>query len=329
MTTSEDRIDLVKRTVQAFRDVNASLSAGEAAEAAAKQLGLSAATVRRYLREQRTRQAHGVVNIEKYYTVYADVLPEGEEVHVLAIGDMHDDPRLDKQRFGWIGQLACERAPDAIIQIGDIATFDSLCRYDDNSSYRGKSKPLFMDDIASLREALETFDEGLGDFVPKIKHITLGNHEDRIESFSDRHPEIYGMMSGEFLDLLNKYNWTYSPFGKIIFIAGVGFTHVPLNEMGKPYGGKTAETQIANDITHDIVLGHSHRNRVHTGAKIGDGKFVRVVNLGSALPSGHIEGYAKHSATGWSYGVYWLTIKDRHIASWEFISMDDLEAMYG
>ena len=38
------------------------------------------------------------------------------------------------------------------------------------------------------------------------------------------------------------------------FIGDVGFTHSPLNTMGKAYGGMYAENQIARDSLHDVVL---------------------------------------------------------------------------
>lgn len=327
MATSDERIELVRASVREH-EYGRGLSRPQAIDATAKYLGLNASTVRRYLREGNRRDVHGAVVIEPHYTLYQDKVDVTKDYTIVAIGDVHDDPRLPDDRFEWLGRFVSDVKPDGVIQIGDIATFDSLCRYDGNDTYKGKQKPLFVEDIVSLDHALGRFNKGLGKTPLDIKHITLGNHEDRVESFSDRHPEIYGLMAREFYGVLERHGWTYSPFGKMIKIGGVGFVHVPLNEMGKPYGGKTAEQRIANDATHDVVLGHSHRNRVITQAKVGDNKFVRIINLGSALPQGHVERYARHSATGWSYGAYVLDIRGQHIVNWGYIDMATLEEEY-
>jgi hypothetical protein len=111
-------------------------------------------------------------------------------------------------------------------------------------------------------------------------------------------------------------------------IGGVSFTHCPLNIMGKEYGGKNCEVQIANDATNDIVFGHTHKFRDWKAPKIGDKNYVRVVNVGCALPYNHVEEYAKLNLTGWSWGIVELGIWENHIQESQFISMDRLEKQY-
>ena len=112
---------------------------------------------------------------------------------VLAIGDTHDSPELDKDRFRWFGRLARDLRVNQVVQIGDMFTFDSLCKYADNASHEGKLKPEFLEDLESGEEALEQFNKGLGPYKCK-KHITIGNHEARIYSYEDRNPEVWGLM---------------------------------------------------------------------------------------------------------------------------------------
>jgi hypothetical protein len=47
------------------------------------------------------------------------------------------------------------------------------------------------------------------------------------------------------------------------------------------------------------------------------------------MPFNHIESYAKHSLTGWTYQVCELTIWDNHIHEVNNISMETLEREYG
>ena len=303
---------------------------GVAVEIVAKVFGITPQTVRRNLRRAKRQNRYSPVTVTKnYHNSPLIGQPSKKVLRGIAIGDTHDDPRIPKDRFYWLGKLAADTKADFVIQIGDFITLDSLCRYIDNASYEARKTPLYLHDMQSQEEALSAFDKGLGKFKPKIKHITLGNHEDRVESWSNRHPEIYGIMSGMMLDNFAKHGWTVSEFGQMYYIGGVGFVHVPLNEMGKPYGGKTAESRVANDALHDVVFGHSHRNRVYTASKVGDGQHLRIINLGCALPEGHVEKYAKHSSTGWTYGAYELEIADGHITDWNFVSMNNLEKLYG
>jgi hypothetical protein len=146
--------------------------------------------------------------------------------------------------------------------------------------------------------------------------------------FEQNNPEVFGQLQFQLLRLLERFRWTYSQFGQVHFIGGVGFVHVPLNRMGKPYGGKTAEQQIANDCLHDLVCGHSHVDRKHKASKIGNNREVQIINVGCALPDGYIEPYALHSSTGWSYGIADMTIQHGCVRDYNFVSMARLNELY-
>jgi hypothetical protein len=303
----------------------------QAKMAAARDFGITVGTVNRNMR--RVRQAEATpetdVTIKPTYSIRKDTRPKGKAKRVTVIGDLHDKPDLGNDRFYWLGRHVANRRPDCLVQIGDWLTFDSLCKYDPNWTWGGQEQPTLQQDLQSADKSFEAFEEGLGDdsFLEE-KHITLGNHEYRLEKFANETPEVYGLLQQMLYDMLRDYGWTYSPYGEIWFVDGVGFVHVPLNEKGSEYGGKTAEKRIASDTTFDVVMGHSHKAREHTEPKIG-GDFVRVLNVGCAMPDGYIPGYAMRSATGWTYGVYDLTIRDGHIDSWDHTSMKELEERYG
>jgi len=57
--------------------------------------------------------------------------------------------------------------------------------------------------------------------------------------------------------------------------------------------------------------------------------FTRIINVGCAMPFNHIESYARHSLTGWTYQICELTIWDNHIQEVNNISMETLEREYG
>jgi len=276
--------------------------------------------------EQRVVEASVVVR--PVYRVQQRRSKPDETKRVLAIGDCHDGPNMpDKQRFFAMGRYAKENNIDQIVQIGDFASIDSLNRFDGNDTVKGKQKPSFGQDMKSFQEAVRAFHRGL-DGLKIPKHVTLGNHEDRIWSYTNKNPEIVEMLDQILFATLDDYGWTYSPYGEFFFIGDVGFTHAPLNTMGKAYGGMQSENQIARDALHDIIYGHTHKRLDKTFPKIGD-QYITIINLGTSLPQGHIEEYAKHTLTGWSYGVYDIQIKDGKIDQRTWIPMNNLIDGYG
>lgn len=268
-------------------------------------------------------------NMPRVRVVADTTAREGKEYRIVVIGDTHDSPEVEKDRFYWLGRFVADTAPDAVVQIGDLLTLDSLNTYIPNESFYGKAKPSYMRDLASGEEALEMFDRGVADTLVPIKHITLGNHERRLWKFEDKTPEVYGMMQTQFTKLLESHGWGWTEYGEFYFIGGVGFVHVPLNELEKPYGGKTANHRVCLDSTFDIVWGHTHKDSNYKVSKIGPRNYVRSLNVGCALPYQHVEKYASHGTTGWSWGVYLIGISGGHIQSWEWTSMLELEKRYG
>lgn len=306
----------------------------------AQRLGIDRATVYKYIKGF-TPQVQEVTDggpgpdYRFRFTVRPKADVPGERWRVLAIGDAHSSPGLSGDRFLWIGRHAYEwanRFPDenrAIVQIGDLGSFDSLCRFDGNETVAGRLKPSFENDIDGIHRDLAEFDRGLQGFEPNAKHVTLGNHEDRVVSFTNRNPEVYGVLTGMFDNVLMTHKWTYSPFGGIYFLGGVGFTHYPLTTLGKPYGGKTALQRACNDLLHDLVVGHDHKTQHIRMPKIGARQSVQILGLGSALPHGHLENYIKHDQmAGWSYGIFELLIDENSIQSTNYIAMLELQERY-
>ena len=89
------------------------------------------------------------------------------------------------------------------------------------------------------------------------------------------------------------------------------------------YFSETSEKNVANKSKIDIVFGHSHRAQDVRIPKISNIKndFTRILNLGCALPHNHIEKYARHSLTGWTYQVCEIDIWDNHIQQVKNVSM--------
>ena len=248
---------------------------------------------------------------------------------VLVIGDSHDSPKIPKSRFLWIGKHIRKIKPQYVIQIGDFLSLDSCCWHIDNATMQArKNKGTFLEDIDSFDSALYELNKGIGK-TKAIKHVTLGNHEFRLWKWEDNNPEYYNMGKNKLLKTLKKYGWTASEYGEFYFIEGVGFTHVPFNIMGREFGGVNVERNIGQNSLFDVVFGHTHKFNDIRCPKIGDSNYVRVVNVGCALPMNHVESYAKLSTTGWFWGLVDLTIYNSKIQEVRSITMDTLEFTYG
>tara|TARA_R100001460_G_scaffold2030_2_gene6933 strand:- start:257 stop:1375 length:1119 start_codon:yes stop_codon:yes gene_type:complete len=247
---------------------------------------------------------------------------------VFVIPDAHCSPEEDNSRFLWIGKAIKEYNPDYLVCIGDFSSFDSCSFYDKNHTVKGQKKPPILQDINTTEECLKLIHEGMGDINP-VKHYCLGNHEMRLYRYENEHKEVVGAFSQQYETLWRKRGWGISEYGDFYFIKGVAFVHVPMNEMGREIGGKMAEASvISNGATHDIVFGHSHRERSWRASKLGKGNYVKIVNVGTCMNYGHLEEYAKNNANGWSYGITQLMISDGHIQSHNFISMLELQEKY-
>ncbi|MDD9929637.1 MAG: hypothetical protein OXR03_27750 [Rhodospirillaceae bacterium] len=244
------------------------------------------------------------------------------------IFDAHDSPSLRKDRFRWMGRYVQEHNPDMVVQVGDMFSFDSLCQIEPNDTLLGKAKPVFTDDIASGHEALREFDRGAGGWDGE-KHVTLGNHEHRALSFTNRTPEIAGLLTENLDNLLMTHGWTYSPYGALYFVGGVAFVHVPLSRMGRPYGGEHVENRIGSLALEDTVYGHTHRAVDKTFTKTGANRSVRVISGGCSLEEGHIEPYVGHAVSGWSYNIADLVIDGGRIRRCTMVPMGDLAERYG
>jgi hypothetical protein len=254
--------------------------------------------------------------------------PDGPIYRVVAIGDLHDSPGQRKDRFRWIGQHIAESKPDRVVQIGDWGTFDSMSMHDAPGSRRSNEKPAFTQDLESLEESIAALADGMGEYECP-RDITFGNHEGRVWRAANGDPKRLGDAPLRVEQTFARWNWKSRLYGEYLFIGGVGFTHCPKNQIGKEYAGKRPENIIGNDLVFSLVYGHTHKRGFWTFPKIGPQQRVNICNLGSAMEHGHVEDYARLSTTGWSWGVYDLTIQAGVIISDKFTSMLELAQKYG
>lgn len=263
--------------------------------------------------------------------VQALSVPSGKPVRVLAIGDLHQDPRHPDRLevLTWIARYASQERFDHIIQIGDWCTWDSVNQHDRNDTLGARSKPSIRQDMDNLRQSLQAWRAGISpDYKPR-QSIVLGNHENRLERFENANPEAQGSFTRERDEAFLQFGWKTRSYGEVFYVEGVGFTHHPVNGAGRPFGGETGPQRAAAKTTIPIVSGHTHKRQLHDSAKIGPIDVISMVEIGCALPWGTVESYAKHGMTGWYYGVCPMTVQGGVITDIAFVSMLTLERDYG
>lgn len=256
--------------------------------------------------------------------------PQGAIRRHLFIPDEHNDPRhphrLQVQK--WIALYGSEHRHDVVIKAGDSATFDSVSRHDKDDTLRGRLKPGIKDDLSNHLESLQYFERGRDpEWKPKKKKAR-GNHENRLYEYENLNPASAGTHSLAYEEHLLQFGWQERPFGEIFYVDGIGYTHCPLNGMGRPMTGKAAVHRTSAMLTAPLIYGHTHKFQIYTDPKMGSLDRVMVVEGGCALPYGEVESFAKHTPTGWSYGVVDLTTQDGLILDVAFVSMLTLRNRY-
>lgn len=252
----------------------------------------------------------------------------GDAKRVLVFGCAHDSPGTDKVRFGNAGKLAAELSPDFIIDLGDTMDLDSLSTHAIPGSLDDRQRPAFKSETASLTEAQDLFDRFApsGDEVPRF-HLH-GNHENRAWRYEQNNPTAQGVFTTEIDQVYARFGWTVKAFREWLYINGVGFTHAPINGMGREVGGVNANQTVAREATHSVVWSHTHKHEQVNRAKFGIGNAVQIYNTGSFMQQGYLKAYAGLSMTGWTYGISELTLRDGQIESARYWSELELRERF-
>ena len=160
---------------------------------------------------------------------------------ILVIPDAHARPGVDNRRFDALGNFIVDKRPDVVVSIGDWADMASLCSYDKGTRHAEGRR--YTDDITSSIDALERTMSIVNKAHRKTRkkkpdfHITIGNHENRIDRAQDLSPELYGKLALSDLQF-EKYGWNVVPFLAPLVIEGICFQHyLPSGPMGRPTSG--------------------------------------------------------------------------------------------
>jgi len=229
-------------------------------------------------------------------------------VHAV-IPDCQVKPGQDYSFLRWVGNYLAEKKPDVIVQIGDFADMPSLSSYDvGRKSFEGRR---YKEDVAASKEAMATLMNPIQRRIymqeanhkvrwnPEL-HLTLGNHENRINRATENDPKLDGTLS--VLDLgYEPFGWNVVDFLHPIVIDGVAYCHYfTSGVMGRSV---TSARQLILKKHMSCVMGHNQNWDIHRSVR-ADGKGVIGLMSGSCYM--HDEDYLGPQGNHYNRGIWML-----------------------
>lgn len=235
------------------------------------------------------------------------------------IPDVQVGPDTPTKHLSWVGNYIAEKRPDVIIQIGDFNDMPSL-----NTHALGKVEMeglRYRDDIeagkAAMDRLLKPF-RSIKRYQPK-KHLTLGNHEFRIQREAESNPKMIGTLDMKDLGYAER-GWKVHPFLKVIKLDGIEFTHYfTSGVLGKPV---TSAAAILRQRHCSGIMGHSQYTDISFHKQSGHiAMMVGVCNL-------HEEKYLGPQGNTYRRQIVMLHEVRNGIFDPMLVSLDFLKAKY-
>lgn len=225
----------------------------------------------------------------------------------LVIPDNQLKPGVPLEFMRWIGRYIHDKQPDVVVHLGDLADMHSLSSYDRGK--RSAENARYSDDIDVVNEGLALLHSGMDGYKPELQVFCVGNHEQRIERYTNDNPELYGTLGYHSFDL-EVNGWVIAPFLQPVDIDGVLYSHFfPRSPNGRvvqsKYGAPDAATQVKRE--------HQSATAGHT-----PGLSLAVVPAGRKLLRGVIAGscYLHDEAYLTPQGnTYWRGVIVKHQVS--------------
>lgn len=186
---------------------------------------------------------------------------------ILVIPDGHARPDFNNDRFTALGNFIADKRPDHIVNIGDLADMGSLSSYDVGKVSAENKR--YVDDLAAVHDAVARIMGPTNRLVQQLVqgrrkrwkpkfHITLGNHENRINRAASDTPSLYGHLSTDDLGY-KEAGWNVVPFLRPLVIHDIAFQHYfTSGVMGRPIGGVNHARSLVAKNYMSSVCGHSH-----------------------------------------------------------------------
>ena len=205
---------------------------------------------------------------------------------ILYIPDAQVKEGVPLDHLRWLGNYIVAKRPDIIITGGDFADMPSLSSYDiGKKSFEGRR---YTNDIEASKEGMRTLLRPLWKlqekqvehkkkvYAPEM-HLTLGNHENRINRAVNNDAKLEGLISVKDLGY-EDFGWEVHEFLEVVSIQGIAFSHYFVTGLaGRP--SSTANAQL-NKTHSSCISGHQQGLQIATG-KRADGQLLTSIIAGS------------------------------------------------
>ena len=205
---------------------------------------------------------------------------------ILYIPDAQVKEGVPLDHLRWLGNYIVKKQPDIIVNAGDFADMSSLSSYDQGKkSFEGRR---YTKDVEATHNAMQVLLGPLHDLQARQRaskhkvyqpemHLTLGNHENRINRAINDDPKLEGLISVNDLQY-EAFGWTVHPFLSVLNLQGISFSHYfTTGTAGRP--SSTASAQLNRQHT-SCIAGHQQGLQVATG-KRADGTLLTSIIAGS------------------------------------------------
>jgi hypothetical protein len=177
----------------------------------------------------------------------------------IVIPDVQAKPGVRLDHLSWVGNYIAEKRPDAVICIGDFADLPALSKYD-VGTIRGENQRLKRD-LQTARQAMDLLMDPIKaaeGYKPEL-HLTMGNHEERLDRFANEHPYLEEVVGTHMLKY-SDWGWKVHPFLTPVMVDGVKYCHYFVSgAMGKAVSSAPALLRLQK---HSCIMGHNQKTDV-------------------------------------------------------------------
>ena len=182
--------------------------------------------------------------------VRKDIKEAKDGTKLVIVSDLHY-PFIDERTWRAVRHFIDDFQPNVMAWNGDIGDFYNISFFDKNPA-RGFA---LKDEVRELRNFLYQHRQRW----PDTEHYYLkGNHEERLETYIKKNPELEGLISLEAILHLKQMEFTVLPWGGILNYLGFSITHG--NKVSSlPNGTARMHAVPPGGIGGSGVVAHSHR----------------------------------------------------------------------
>ena len=166
---------------------------------------------------------------------------------IIVLPDVHMTTEIPKE-YELVKKFIAEQNPDEIILLGDFMDCSSLSHWNESKS-RAMEGQRWNKEVKLANKELDFLQE----HTNKITYLE-GNHENWVEQYIDKHPEMEGLIEIPKKLKLKKRNITWYKYNTLYQVGNLYFTH-------GCYTGKYHAAKHLQSFGCNIVYGHAHNTQ--------------------------------------------------------------------